>query len=475
MKSCLRSIQLLLIILLISAIGITPVSSRQNFTFPEPFNCYTPYETIINRMVALTTLYPDLAQVKTIGQSSENLPILALQLGREVETNTKPRLVLVSGLQANALAPVELNLRFAEFLLSSYGDDANINWLLDQAEIHLILVANPDGRLFAEGQILDGNNPTWTKNRNDYACANGNGGVALGLNFEYEWSPDVLDSCSPDYPGPSAASELETQAIQNYLGLILGQNPERSFVIDLQNKGDSLVTPFLFSKTAENLFEEDLYMLASKLAYATEAIPFRGSSEGVYTIAGSLTDFAFGQLQAPSLRYNLGPTFAGGDVTSCWYYDEVLEPQGLASLTRAAILAADPLVQAQGPEITFSSIERDPYKISVVGQADDASFYKPWLNPGEYSAVDHVAFSVDIPPWFPDAVMFTVAGENDPERSYLLDFEHTLFLTGMTSGKHTLYFQAWDTHPAGDSCQAGMINAMEINVPLFTFIPLLIR
>jgi len=68
-----------------------------------------------------------------------------LQLGRDVETNTKPRLVLVSGLKANALAQVELNLSFAENLLESYGQDANANWLLEETEIHLILVANPDG------------------------------------------------------------------------------------------------------------------------------------------------------------------------------------------------------------------------------------------------------------------------------------------------------------------------------------------
>lgn len=475
MKFYLRSIQLLLIALLIGFIGITPASSAKEISLPEPYSCYRSYEEITNRMLELTTLYPGLARLKVIGESFEENPIQVLQLGREVETSTKPRLVLVSGLKANALALVELNLSFAETLLGLYGEDANANWLLEQTEIHLIVVANPDGRLIAEGQALAGNVPTWTKNTHPYDCGTGDGGVELGQNFSYGWSADVLDACSPDYPGPSAASESETLAIQTYLEQILEQNPEQSLVIDLQNQGDFLFTPFLYSKTAENPFEDDLYLLASKLAHATAAIPKRGSSDTFDIITGNLTDFAFGHLQAPSLRFNLGSDLAGGDVTSCWYFDGILKPEGLSSLTRAARMAAGPLNQAQGPEITFTTVDDNSFEIHITGQADDASFYKPWLSPDDYSAVHHVAFSLDTPPWSPDAVMIPAAGENDPERSYVLDFEHTLYLPEMTPGKHTVYFQAWDTGPFGEPGHAGMINTLEINAPFFTFIPLLIR
>ena len=475
MKSHLRSIQLLLILVLISFLGITPVSSAEPTALPDLYNCYRSYVEITNRMAELANLYPGLARVKTIGLSFEGRPIQVLQLGREVETNSRPRLVLVSGLKANALALVELNMSFAEYLLDSYGEDANVNWLLEQTEIHLIVFANPDGRLVAEGQVVAGNVPTWTKNRQPHECSNGNGGVALGMNFEYEWAPVITDACAPDYPGPSPASEPETLAIQTYLEQILSQNPEQSLVIDLQNKGDWLITPFLYSKTAENPFEDALYMLANKIAYNTAPIPASGSSDSFNIITGNLTDFAFGQLQVPSLRFNLGPNMAGGDVTSCWYFNEVMKPEGLVSLTRAAILTAGPLTQAQGPEITFTTIEDFGFSTHITGLADDASFFKAPLYSDEYSDVHHVAFSLDTPPWSPDTVFTPVTGEQLPGQSYLMDFEHTLDLTEMTPGKHILYFQAWDTDPAGEQGQAGMINTIEINVPVFTFIPLLIR
>lgn len=482
MKSGLRSIKLILILILIGFIGITPASSAKEMIFlPEPYNCYRSYETINNRVAELTVLYPDLARVITIGQSFERNPIQVLQLGRDVETNTKPRLVLVSGLQANALAPVELNLLFAEHLLESYGQDANANWLLEETEIHLIVVANPDGRQIAEQQILNGETPTWTKNTQPYdKCANGNGSVALGLNFSYKWAAVITDPCAPNYPGPSEASEPETQAIEDYLEEILAQNPERSLVIDLQNEGDStlsnrIITPFLYSKTAENSLEDELYMLANKLAYNSQPLPLRGSSPTIGILTGTLTDFAFGHLQAPSLRFNLGPNEAGGDVTSCSYFNAYLEPEGLASLTRAALLASGPLDQAQGPEITFTLIESDAFTVHIVGQADDASFYRLWLSEDEYSAVHHVSFSLDIPPWSPGAILIPVAGEQYAEQSFLMDFEHTFHFADLTPGKHRVYFQAWDKDPSGEPGQAGMINAIEIVEPINTFMPLIIR
>ena len=474
MKVFLRSIQFLLIFVLIGFIGIIPASSTIESNLPSPYDCYRSYVTINARLAELNNLYPHLTRVKTIGQSFKGLDIKVLQLGREVETNSKPRLVLVSGLQANALAQTELSLSFAESLLDSYGEDANVTWLLEEMEIHLILVANPDGRLIAEHQAIDGETPNWTKNRNAYDCTTDDGGVSLDLNFSYEWDDVSSDSCAPNYPGPSAASEPETQTIETYLAQILTQNPERSLVIDLQNEGDYLITPFLYSKTADNPLEDDLYMLANKLSYNSQAMPLRGI-DTIGILTGNLTDFAFGHLQAPSLRFNLGPELAGGDVTNCWYYNDYLEPEGLVMLIRAAMLAAGPLPQAQGPEITFTNIERNTYTAHIVGYSNDMSFYKIPINQDEYSAVHHVSYSLDTPPWFPDAVLTQVVGQSLPETPYVMEFNHTFHLLELTPGKHTAYFQAWDTDSSGEPGQAGMINAVEINVPFLTFIPLLIR
>ena len=116
-----------------------------------------------------------------------------------------------------------------------------------------------------------------------------------------------------------------------------------------------------------------------------------------------------------------------------------------------------------------------------MGRADDMNSYKPPLEQDEYSAVHHVAFSLDTPPWQQDATLNLVDWSQPVSSTpYLMDFEQIFHFGELTPGKHTVYFQAWDTDVFGEDGQAGMINAIEItaidlNMPFLTFVPLLIR
>jgi len=105
------------------------------------FDCYRDFDSIVQSLQAFDAEYPELAQLSTIGNSWEDRLIYALTLTNEARIEDKPRLVLVTGLRANAFAPVELSLRFAEELLSNYGENSESGWLLDHFELHLIVLA----------------------------------------------------------------------------------------------------------------------------------------------------------------------------------------------------------------------------------------------------------------------------------------------------------------------------------------------
>ena len=68
--------------------------------------------------------------------------------------------------QSIELTTAELVMRFGEMLLAQYGMDPDVTWLLDHTELHIVPIANPDGRKRAEAGIL------WRKNTNldDAAC-----------------------------------------------------------------------------------------------------------------------------------------------------------------------------------------------------------------------------------------------------------------------------------------------------------------
>jgi carboxypeptidase T len=96
--------------------------------------------------------------------------------------------------------------RFAETLIEGYGVDADLTWLLDEHEIHLMLHANPDGRKQAETGL------SWRKNTNENYCGatSTSRGADLNRNFAFQWGccgGSSGDACSSTFRGASAASE----------------------------------------------------------------------------------------------------------------------------------------------------------------------------------------------------------------------------------------------------------------------------
>jgi len=58
----------------------------------------------------------------------------------------KPKLFIIASIHAREYTPAELALRYAEYLLNNYGLDADVTWVIDYHEIHIMFQANPDGR-----------------------------------------------------------------------------------------------------------------------------------------------------------------------------------------------------------------------------------------------------------------------------------------------------------------------------------------
>ncbi len=184
---------------------------------------------------ALAATYPALASWTDIGDLGKDPlgggapghDLFALKLTNNAWPGDKPALILISGTHSRDLAPVELNLRFAEYLLSGYGTDPNITWLLDLAEVHIILSANPDGRAVVEAQIASGEADEFgttarKKNLNNATCPDPlNTGVDLDRNFPFQWQLGPT-GCMSDYPGASAGSEPETTALTAYINTVLG-------------------------------------------------------------------------------------------------------------------------------------------------------------------------------------------------------------------------------------------------------------
>ena len=131
-----------------------------------------------------------------------------LTLTNKATTGVKPKLLVTGSIHAREYTPAELTTRFAEYLLSRYGTDADVTWMLDTQEVQLVLQTNPDGRKRAEAGV------SWRKNvNNTNGCATSVVGTDLNRNFSFLWNTggSSADPCNETYMGPSAASEPRTQ------------------------------------------------------------------------------------------------------------------------------------------------------------------------------------------------------------------------------------------------------------------------
>lgn len=469
-KSVLFSLLLSLGVVIFSSFSTIQAEYQPQSTIPN-FDCYRDSASISQSLQTLSSEYPGLVQLSTIGYSTEDQPIQSLKITNQSINTYKPRLVLLSGLRANAFAPVELNLRFAEQLLADYDEKTDSAWMVDHFELHIILLANPDGRIRAESQALAGLNITWQNNTNN-ACSSQDIGVCLNHNFPYDWISSDVGPCDPAYSGETAASEPETQAIIAYLQDLANQ-PEPILLLHLDSYENEILSPFLSNPTAENPHLNDLYTLAEKIAYNTLSVPIPQGETSHHPSYGTLVDYAYGTLAIPSLVFKMGDFRSGGYTSFCGYFDEILVENNIAALYRALNISADPYHQAYGPDIEIENVHQGISSITIEGSAND---YLTWFEGADvYSEVKNVQFSIDLPPWHPDAILYPITDLTRDSLSnwisrFTLDIDYSFFLPG----NHRIFFQAWDTEDNENPSNPGLVSVVEIFIPYQQFLPIMI-
>jgi len=235
---------------------LTLTQARGANTIPN-YPCYRTVEATYAAAEAIVEKYPHLASwidvgdswEKTVGEGGFDMKVL--RLTNKFVSGEKPILFATSEIHAREYATAELMTRFAEHLVENYGKDPDITWMLDYQEAHFMLMMNPDGRKKAEPQVM------WRKNTNRNYCGStsSNRGVDLNRNFDYRWGNVGSGSqCSETYRGPRAASEPETQAVQNYLRKIFpdrkGPNPSdpapkdyKGIYFDIHSYGEIIYQP----------------------------------------------------------------------------------------------------------------------------------------------------------------------------------------------------------------------------------------
>ena len=142
--------------------GILTASDVRQAMEWESYPTYTQYDSI---MRSFATMYPQLCRLDTIGTSVYNKLVLAVKISDNVTSaEDEPEGFYSSTMHGDETGGFVLMLRFIDYLLKNYSTSARVKALVDNLQIYINPLANPDGT-YLNGNII--NNPV-RNNANGY-------------------------------------------------------------------------------------------------------------------------------------------------------------------------------------------------------------------------------------------------------------------------------------------------------------------
>ena len=277
---------------------------------------YRNYQTMLDELMVLQAMYPNLVRVESIGESwgsvyaAQNIPaylafdhqIWAVKLSNNVEQiEDEPAFYFVGEHHAREPISLETVMGILVHLLEGYGIDPEITDIVNTSEIWFVPLLNPDGHKL----VINESNVWWRKNIFDNNANSiietdqwgyGADGADLNRNYGYKWGY-VNASGDPyevTYHGASPFSEIETQAFRDLL-------LSRKFIagISYHTYGEYVLYPLGFMSNIVSPDAEEMQALAVAMA---SSIPRQGSgtytpmpSYSLYPVSGSSEDWVYGE------------------------------------------------------------------------------------------------------------------------------------------------------------------------------------
>lgn len=123
--------------------GIISSASVKQALEWESYPSYLQYDSI---MQSFLLLYPSLCHLDTIGKSINGKLILAIKISDNVSTDEdEPEVLYTSTIHGDETGGFILMLRLADYLLRNYSLNNRVKQLVDNLEIWINPLANPDG------------------------------------------------------------------------------------------------------------------------------------------------------------------------------------------------------------------------------------------------------------------------------------------------------------------------------------------
>ena len=221
---------------IISALNVSQAMEWD--TYPS----YTQYDSI---MQSFQTLYPSLCHLDTIGTSVNGKLVLALKISDNAAIDEdEPEVFYSSTMHGDETGGFVLMLRLADYLLKNYNLNSRVKNLVDNLEIWINPLANPDGTYYA-GNTISLSSTRYNAN-----------GIDLNRNF-----PDPLN--------PFIVPEKETVDMINFMR-------KHKFVISANFHSGAEVVNYQWDRWLSKIHADDSWFNSISRAYADTVHVYSG-------------------------------------------------------------------------------------------------------------------------------------------------------------------------------------------------------
>ncbi len=191
---------------------------------PDEMRAFRTYTSMTSELQQISNDYSSIVYLESLGQSVQSREIWALKISdNPTMEEVEPEVRICGCHHGNEYMSVELPMELAWYLVQNYGTDPYVTDLVDNTEIWLIPMVNPDGR--TAGSRYNSN------------------GVDLNRDYGYNWNGEG--------GSPSPFSQPETQIIRNHA-------LENNFVISLSYHTTAAYINYIWNYKPQPTPEEPL-------------------------------------------------------------------------------------------------------------------------------------------------------------------------------------------------------------------------
>ena len=246
-------------------LGFNPIvifenlQEMNNYIYGSEILQFHNYAQMTQELQDISNNYPEIAQLYDLGHSVQGRVIWGLKItdNPTVEEN-EPEVRICGCHHGNEIMSVELPLLMAWYLVQNYSINPNIEELIDNREIWIIPMVNPDGREMGTRYNAHG--------------------VDLNRDYGYMWGGEGSS------PGPF--SQPETQAIRN-------NALENNFVLSLSYHTTEAIVNYIWNYKGQPVADHDVVVQLSQ-QYGSHNGYWVVEGYDWYQTRGDTNDFSYG-------------------------------------------------------------------------------------------------------------------------------------------------------------------------------------